>query len=199
MPILYTDSSNFQTATFLGTDPQLQVAAQTGWYAKEGDQRKWVRSSSSAGSFSTNLSGCIVAPTVQFNQNDISSISYEIAKLSANVTSDGGQNVKARGFLLLENTYSGVPNLTTPPNANQRTITSGSGTGSYYSIPTTLKAGTTYKVIAYAYGQEYSDSVNDLAVGYSDTVLTFTTTTAVQKTLGFGNTDGTACAASQTP
>jgi hypothetical protein len=195
MPILYTDSSDYNAATFLGTDPQLQIAAATGWYAKEGDQRKWTRTSASAGSFTTSASGCIVAPTVAFNQNDISSISYEGVNLSANVTDDGGQNVKRRGFLLLENTYSGVPNLTTPPNVNQIATDAGSGTGSYFQSLTTLKAGTTYKVIAYAYGQEYSDSNNDLAVGYSDTVRTFTTTSAVQKSLGFGATDGSACAA----
>jgi hypothetical protein len=195
MPILYTDSSDYTSATFLGTDPQLQLAAPTGYYAKDGDQRRWVRSSSSAGSFATALSGCIVAPTVQFNQNNISSITYESLRLDANVTSDGGQNVKKRGFLLLENTYSGAPNLTTPPNASQITTENGSGTGAYTSIPTTLKAGTTYKVLAYAYGQEYSDSSNDAAVGYSDTVLTFTTTAGVLKVLGYGATDGQACAA----
>lgn len=199
MPILHTDSSNFSTATFLGLDPQLQQAAQTGWYAKDGDQRRWVRTSSSAGSFSTSLSGCVVAPTVQFSQNGITGIGYESVNLSANVTSDGGQNVKKRGFLLLENTYSGVPNLTVPPNVNQIQTDSGSGTGSYVDIRTDLKAGTTYKVVAYAYGQEYSDSLDDLAVGYSDTVLTFTTEAAVQKTLGHGNSDGVACAAVITP
>lgn len=195
MPILYTDSSDYSTATFLGTDPQLQVAAATGWYAKDGDQRKWTRTSAAAGSFTTSLGGCIVAPTVNFNQNDISDISYESVKLTANVTSDGGQNVKRRGFLLLENTYSGVPNLTVFPNVNQIVTNAGSGTGNYSQVLTTLKAGTTYKVIAYAYGQEYSDSVDDMAVGYSDTVRTFTTAAAVQKTLGFGATDGSACAA----
>tara|TARA_R110000764_G_scaffold202173_1_gene287409 strand:+ start:1727 stop:2320 length:594 start_codon:yes stop_codon:yes gene_type:complete len=195
MPILYTDSSDYTSATFLGLDAQLQQAAETGWYAKDGDQRRWVRTSSSAGSFSTDLSGCVVAPTVRFNQNDIDNIVYEGVTLGANVTSDGGQNVKRRGFLLLENTYSGVPNLTTPPNVNQILTINGSGTGVYIENRNALKAGTTYKVLAYAYGQEYSDSLNDLAVGYSDTVLTFTTQAAVQKSLGFGNTDGSACAA----
>ena len=195
MPILYTDSSDYTSATFLGTDPQLQQAAQTGWYAKDGDQRRWVRTSSSVGSFSTSTADCVVAPTVRFNQNDIDNIAYEGVRLGANVTSDGGQNVKRRGFLLLENTYSGVPNLATPPNVNQIQTINGSGTGVYFDTRTALKAGTTYKVLAYAYGQEYSDSLNDLAVGYSDTVLTFTTKAAVQKSLGFGNTDGSACAA----
>ena len=86
MPILYTDSSDYSAATFLGLDAQLQQAAQTGWYAKDGNQRRWTRTSASAGSFSTALSGCIVAPTVQFNQNDIDNIAYEGVRLGANVT-----------------------------------------------------------------------------------------------------------------
>lgn len=195
MPILYTDSSDYSAATFLGLDAQLQQAAQTGWYAKDGNQRRWTRTSASAGSFNTALSGCIVAPTVQFNQNDIDNIAYEGVRLGANVTESGGQNVKKRGFLLLENTYSGVPNLATPPNVNQIQTINGSGTGVYSDTRTALKAGTTYKVLAYAYGQEYSDSLNDLAVGYSDAMLTFTTKAAVHKSLGYGQDDGSACAA----
>lgn len=196
MPILYTDSSDYNAATFLGTDPQLQIAAATGWYAKEGDQRKWTRTSASAGNFTTETSGCIVAPTVTFNQNDISNRGYQQVKLSANVTDDGGQNIKKRGFILIENAQSGFsPNLTYPPISGQIYADAGSGTGSYNKVVTGLKAGTTYKVIAYAYGQEYSDSSNDIAVGYSDTELTFTTVAAVPKTLGFGSDDGSACAA----
>lgn len=198
MPKLHTDSNDYGAATFLGEDANLLIAAPTGWYAKEGVQRRWVKSGTSTGSFATNASGCIVAPTVQFNQNNISNIGYESVKLSANVTDDGGENVKNRGFLLLENTYSGVPNLTSP-NANQIQLQRGSGTGSYETTKSALKAKTTYKVVAYAYGQEYSNSLNDLAVGYSDTVLTFTTATPIPITLGYGNDDGAACAASQTP
>ena len=109
--------------------------------------------------------------------------------------SDGGQNVKKRGFLLLENTYSGVPNLATPPNVNQIQTINGSGTGVYFDTRTALKAGTTYKVLAYAYGQEYSDSLNDLAVGYSDACLHLPQKQLFTRASGLDNTDGSACAA----
>jgi len=92
-------------------------------------------------------------PTVQTNA--ATNIIADEATISGNVTSDGGTDVTACGFI-----YG------TDANSLTQTIQSGSGTGSFTSNLTSLTYGTTYYYKAYA--------TNSVGTAYGE-VLSFTT------------------------
>ena len=94
-----------------------------------------------------------------------SNISYTTATCGGNVTTDGGQNVTARGIC-----YSTSPNPTT---ANSK-VTSGSGIGSFTCNLSGLLENTTYHIRAYAinsngtaYGNQISFTTLDRYNGHS--------------------------------
>ena len=84
----------------------------------------------------------IVLPTV--STNSVSSITANTAICGGNVTSDGGGTVSARGICWSETSEPKINNLYSE-ESNE-----GTGTGSFTSSMTNLKANTTYYVRAYA-------------------------------------------------
>ncbi len=100
-----------------------------------------------------------VAPSV--NTAPINSITDESAQSGGEVTDDGGASVTARGVCW---------NTTGSPTTADSHTTDGSGTGAFLSNLTSLNAGQTYYVRAYAtnsvstaYGNERSFTTDDLA------------------------------------
>ena len=105
-----------------------------------------------------------VLPTVITNA--VSSITSTSATCGGNVTDDGGGDVTARGVC-----WSTSQN----PTINDSHTTDGSGTGTFTSNLTSLTAGTTYYVRAYAtngagtaYGEEVSFTTEDATPTASD-------------------------------
>ncbi len=100
-----------------------------------------------------------VAPSV--NTAPVSSITDESAQSGGEVTDDGGASVTARGVCW---------NTTGSPTTADSHTTNGTGTGPFVSNLTSLSAGQTYFVRAYAtnsvstaYGNERSFTTNDIA------------------------------------
>ena len=112
-------------------------------------------------------------PTVQ--TNSASNITATSAKLSGNVTFNGGATVTARGFM-----YG-----TNESNLSQ-SIQSGSGTGSYTKTLSGLSASTTYYYKAYA--------TNSEGTAYGD-VMSFTTEDASLPTVVTNNANVTSTGA----
>ena len=84
----------------------------------------------------------IVLPTV--TTNSVTNITSNSATCGGNVTSDGNGTVTARGICWSETSEPKINNLYSEESSN------GTGTGSFTSALTNLKANTTYYVRAYA-------------------------------------------------
>jgi len=190
MATKYTDTITFESATFLAIDADLTQAADTGWYTQDGKERKWTKTSNSQGSFTYSTRGCTVAPIIQISRVDDNSLTD--IKVVCNVLKDGGEDIKKRGVLLLENTING--DLSYTNGHSEQIVAEVAGqTGKFTATASGLKADTTYKIRAFAFGQAYLDSSNELAVGYSNRVVTATTNTPVELTFCNGQTAGAAC------
>ena len=192
----YTDTPNFNDATFLANDPGLQFAAPSQVYSGSGVYREWVNTGQSTGNFTaTDAVDCIVRPKVEMVANQVTDIDFLSFKLSANVVSDGGAQVTNRGFLLIPVSENDIPSIDST-NANQIQIEAGSGTGSFSaSTGNVLKATTQYYIRAYAYGVSYTNASaadKPLTVGYSGSVAKSTSAAHVS-VLSFGSTADGAC------
>ncbi|MFM2290549.1 MAG: hypothetical protein RIS29_362, partial [Bacteroidota bacterium] len=111
-----------------------------------------------SGAVGTNSFSIIFPPTV--TTTAASSITSSTASSGGNVTADGGSTITSRGVC-----WSTSSNPTT---SNSKTTDAGT-TGSYTSSLTSLTAGTTYYIRAYA--------INDAGTSYGPEV-SFTTTSA---------------------
>lgn len=192
----YTDTPNFNDATFLANDPGLQFAAPSKVYSGSGVYRQWVNTGQSTGNFTTtDAIDCIVRPKVEMVANQVTDIDFLSFKLSANVVSGGGAQVTNRGFLLIPVSEGDIPAIGST-NANQIQVEAGSGLGSFSaSTSNILKATTQYYIRAYAYGVSYTNAAEadkHLTVGYSGNVAKSTLAAHVS-TLSFGNTADGAC------
>ena len=108
--------------------------------------------------------------------SDIIDIGYTTATCGGNVTADGGQSVTERGIC-----YS----TSTNPTISNNKITSGSGTGSFSCTLTSLTAGTTYYVRAYATnskGTSYGNEVSFTTTAYAVPTVTTSAVTNISYT-----------------
>ena len=139
------------------------LTANTTYYVRAYAKNSAGTSYGSEVSFTTSQS--ISSPTVTTSQ--VTNITQTTATGGGNVTSDGGANVTERGIC-----WSTAHN----PTISGSHATSGTGTGSFTANMTSLTAGTTYYVRAYAknsQGTSYGSEVN-----FSTTATTPTVTTA---------------------
>lgn len=113
----------------------------------------WIDAHSDYCNAKTTSSNFSIADTVtQFppavTTDPASSVAQTSATLNGNVTSDGGASVSARGFFLKLTSENNNCTLTNTTGCAQ--ITSGTGTGTFFSNQTSLISGTPYSYKAYA-------------------------------------------------
>ena len=126
--------------------------------------------------YSVTLPASLATPSVSVSA--ATSITTTTATLNGNVTGDGGSTVTSRGFL-----------LTSLSSGITTDISSGSGTGTYYSDVTGLNPSSSYTYKAYAInsiGTSYGDlssfqtlNPSSVPILTTTTASTITTTTAL--------------------
>ena len=150
---LYSEESNEGTGIGSFTSSMTNLKANTTYYVRAYATNEAGTSYGAQKSFTTlGEEPEIVLPTV--TTNSVTNITSNSATCGGNVTSDGNGTVTARGICWSETSEPKINNLYSE-ESNE-----GTGTGSFTSSMTNLKANTTYYVRAYA--------TNEAGTSYGD-------------------------------
>ena len=141
-PTINNNRSIDGTGTGSFTSSMTNLKANTTYYVRAYATNEAGTSYGAQKSFTTLGEVTVTEPTV--STNSVSSITANTAICGGNVTSDGGGTVSARGICWSETSEPKINNLYSE-ESNE-----GTGTGSFTSSMTNLKANTTYYVRAYA-------------------------------------------------
>ncbi len=171
-PTINNNRSIDGTGTGNFTSNLSNLAPQTTYYVRAYATNEAGTSYGAQKSFTTLGDVTVTEPTV--STNSVSSITANTAICGGNVTSDGNGTVTARGICWSETSEPKINNLYSE-ESNE-----GTGTGSFTSSMTNLKANTTYYVRAYA--------TNEAGTSYGE-VKSFTTRASTGTENGYGWVD----------
>ena len=170
---LYSEVSYEGTGTGSFTSSMINLKANTTYYVRAYATNEAGTVYGEVKSFKTlDEEPEIVLPTV--TTNSVTNITSNSATCGGNVTSDGNGTVTARGICWSETSEPKINNLYSEESNN------GTGTGSFTSSMTNLKANTTYYVRAYA--------TNEAGTSYGE-VKSFTTRASTGTENGYGWVD----------